>query len=49
MLVNIANEENTAIILDRLIRLTEKSTDDKERTSLIGKALILIEKFSEDR
>jgi hypothetical protein len=27
MLVQIANEDNTTIILDRLMRLTDKSTD----------------------
>ena len=28
LLAQIANEDNTAIILDRLIKLTEKSNDD---------------------
>jgi hypothetical protein len=38
----IANEENTEHILNKIIALTEKSTEDTEKRNLIKKGLFLI-------
>ena len=42
LLMLIANEENTEHILNKIIRLTERSTEDTEKRTLIKKALFLI-------
>ena len=49
LLMLIANEDNTEHILNKIIGLTDRSTEDTEKRSLIKKALFLIERFSGNR
>jgi hypothetical protein len=45
----VANEDNTELILSRIIKLTSKSVDETEKRNLIKKGIYLIEKFSSNR
>jgi hypothetical protein len=49
LLILIANEDNTEHILNKIIALTERSTEDTEKRNLIKKSLFLIERFSDNR
>ena len=49
LLIQIANEDNTEHILNKIIVLTEKSLEDTEKRNLIKKSLFLIERFSDNR
>ena len=49
LLIQIANEENTEHILNKIIILTERSLEDTEKRNLIKKSLFLIERFSDNR
>lgn len=49
LLIEIANEDNTEVILNRIISLTERSTDPREKGKLIKNGIYLIERFSNER
>ena len=49
LLIEIANESNVEIILNRIITLAEKSTDSAEKRKLIKSSIYLIERFSNDK
>ena len=49
LLTIVANEDNTELILSRIIKLTSKSVDETEKRNLIKKGIYLIEKFSSNR
>lgn len=42
LLIEIANEDNTEVILNRIISLTERSTDAAEKRKLIKNGIYLI-------
>ena len=42
LLIEIANEDNTEVILNRIISLTERSTDPAEKRKLIKSGIYLI-------
>ena len=49
LLIQIANEDNTQQILNKIIHLTETSTEETEKRNLAKKGLYLIERFSDNR
>ena len=49
MLIEIADEDNTEIILAKIMSLAEKSTDVAEKRKLIKNSIYLIERFSNEK